>query len=382
MATMEQRGRLTWKRLISSLERHHDAVAAQLPELKDAGRVQDLQQAINATLTTARAGMSGALVASPAQLKQQLKAQIADIHERCDALDQAAVHARDGAQDGTHLQISAFTSSVSSSSHDSPLGSSQQIPAPKRARSARGSSKENAVPPTAPLPQPATRKVSAVRKTSMTKRAASSKPSTNAGTKKRPVRNAHSNASTLDPAATPLPAPDDAQLAAAGALIELNRSPETSFTNIPSSASSTSFITPSANSKKRAYTVYEDDTSSPYLPQSHEPVSSPPAPKRRVLAPARYAPVPALAQGLSASEVFALGVEYALQHFAANEGYEGEDMRAWVEGQLGLQAPSPSRSSLDMGVASTGGAMATGPGDVSVLHSAVGGGRRSFWDIV
>ena len=328
MTTMERRGRLTYERLITGLERHHDALLTQLPDLKDAGRVQNLQQVINVALKAARAGMSGALVASPARLKQELKAQIADIHAQCDAIDEASAQAHDG------TQISAFTSSALISNHESSLPSTQQTPAPKRAHGARDSSKENAVPPAASVPQSATRKVSAVRKTPITKRVSSSKSTTNAGIKKRPARNTRSKGSSQDVTATPLSAPDDAQLAAAGALIELNRSPETSFNTLTSSTSSSSFITPSTNGKKRAYSVYEDDTSSPYLPQSQEPASSSPAPKRRMLAP--YAPVPALAQGLNLPEAFTLGVEYALQHFAANDGYEGERMRAWVEGQLGL----------------------------------------------
>lgn len=380
MTAVERSGRLTWERLISSLERHHDAVAAQLPELQNAGRVHDLQQAINATLTVARAGMSGTLVASPAQVKQQLKVQIADIHVLCDAVDQAAVHAQGGAQDGT--PISACTSSAFGGSHNSPLASAYQISASKRAHSPRDSSKEISIPPAAPLPQPATSKVSSVKKTPITKCAGSSKPSDNADIKKRPARNARSKAPILDLAAPPLSAPNDAQLAAAGALIKLNRSPETSFTNIPFPVTSARFATPSTNSKKRAYSVYEDDASSPYLPQSQKPASSPPALKCRMLAPATYAPVPALTQGLSGAEVFALGVEYALQYFAANEGCEGKDIRAWVEGQLGLQAPPPPRSSLNMGIGSTGGALATSTGYVSVLHSAVESGRRGFWDVV
>ncbi|KAF3033704.1 hypothetical protein E8E11_000197 [Didymella keratinophila] len=370
---MARRGRLTYQRLITSLERHYGALFTQLPELKDAGRVQNLQQAINVALNTARAGMSGALVSSPAQIKQELKTQIANIHAQYDAVYQASVQAHDGAQ------ISAFTLSASFSNHESSLPSTQQTLAPKRARGARDSSKENAVPPAAPVPQPATRKVSAVRKTPITK-CAISKPTTNAGIKKRPVRNTSSKASTQNLIATPLPAPDDAQLAAAGALIELNRSPEISFTTLTSSTSSSSFITPSASGKKRTYSVYEDDTSSPYLPRSQEHASSSPAPKRCMLAP--YAPVPELARGLSVSEAFALGVEYVVQHFASLDGYEGEGMRAWVEGQLTLQTPLPSRVSLDMGASGTGGDMATGSGNVNVSQSAVGASSRGFWNVV
>jgi hypothetical protein len=379
MTTTERRGRLTYGRLITSLERHYDAVATQLPELQDARRVQILQRAINVALNTARAGLSGALVASPAQLKQELKEQIAETHVRCDAVDDASVQAHDGAPDG--VQINACTSSVSSGNHDSLLASCQQI-APERARGARDSSKENAVPPTAPVAQPATRKVSAVRKTPITKRAASSNPTTNTGIKKRPARDTCSKASTKDHTATPLPVPDNADLAAADALIELKRSPETSFTLLASSSSSSTVITPSTNRKKRANSVYEDDTSPPHLLQSQELASSSPGPKRRMLALARYEPVPILAQGLSASEVFALGVEYALQHFSANEGYEGEQMRAWVENQLGLQTPSPPRAPLEVDISGTGGSMAISPVNDSFSHSAIGGGRRAFWDVV
>ncbi|KAF3044126.1 hypothetical protein E8E12_010146 [Didymella heteroderae] len=353
---MERRCRLTYERLISSLERHHDAITVQLPELKDAGRVQDLQTAINVALTTARAGMSGAPVASPAYLKQELKAQITSIHERCDALDKASAH-------DTHIGV--FTPSTISGKKDSPLTSSEQIPALKRAHGTRDSSKENSVPPAALAPHATTRKLSAVKKTPITKRAPISKPPTNTGIKKRSAPNTRSKASTQDLTDTPLSATDDAErLAAADALIGLKHSPETSLTSFTSSTTSSSFFTPSANSRKRAHSVYEDDASSLHVPQSQEPVSSPPTPERRVLAPKRYAEVPALAKGLSVSEVFALGVEYAVQHLPANLRSDGEEMRAWVEQQLGLQVPSPSGVSLSMGVSNNGGE------------------KRGFWDVV
>jgi hypothetical protein len=374
MTTMERRGRLTYERLITSLERHREALLTQLPELKDAGRVQNLQQVINVALNTAHAGMSAALVASPAQLKQELKAQIANIHAEYDVAYEASVQAREG------TEISAFISSASLGNHESSLPSTQRTPASKRAHGARDSSKENAVPPAAPVTQPATRKFSTVRKIPITKRAASSKPPTNAGIKKRPARNTRSKTSIQDVATTPLSAPDDAQLAAAGALIELNHSSETSITTLTSSVSSFNFITPSTSGKKCTYSVYADGTSSPYATQSQEPLSSSPVPKRRILAP--FTPVPELARGLSVSEAFALGVEYVVQHATIINRYKAEDMRAWVEGQLGLLTPSPPRASLVMGISGTGGDMATAAGNVNSSRSAVGGSSRDFWHVV
>lgn len=376
MIATERRGRLTYERLINSLERYRDVVTSQLPELKNAERIRDLQLAINFALTAAHAGMSGALVASPAQLKRDLKAQIANIHARCDVVDKAPVQACDSA-----VQINACTSSASGGNHVSSPSLPHQISEPKCAHSICEGSKENVVLPTTSVPQPATRRVSAVRMTPIIKRAASSKSPTNPGTKKHSDRKIRSKTSTQDPITTSLPAPHDAELAAAGALIELKRSPETSSPHLASSISSTSFVTPSANVNKRDYSFYKDGTSSPYLPQSQEPASSSPTPERRMLALNKYAEVPELAKGLSRSEAFALGVEYAVQHLPANLRADGEEMRGWVEEQLGLQMPSPSIIA-SMCVSNSDNGMASSPVDTKASYSTISGGKRGFWDIV
>jgi hypothetical protein len=374
MTTIERRGRLTYKRLISSLERHEGAIVAQLPDLKDAGRLQDLQRAINDALTTARAEMSNAQAIAPALLKQELKAHIADIHQRHDALDEARAQAPGG------TQSSVFAASTASGNSTLSLASSQQIPAPRRTRGTRDSSKENAVPSAALSSQPVTHKISAVRKTPIIKRAKSSKPSTNTGIKKRPARTTRSKAAVPDVTATRPPTTDDADRdverdAAAAALIGLAaHSPESSFTSLSSSNSSSSFITPSTSGKKRTYSVYKDDTSSqPNIHPSPQGFpSSSPAPKRRMLAPTEYAEVPVLAQGLSLSEAFALGVEYAVQHLPSHLESDGEELRAWVEEQLGLQIPLSSKASSNMGVGDTGGGMT----------ARLSGGKKGFWDVV
>ncbi|KAF1923867.1 uncharacterized protein M421DRAFT_9304 [Didymella exigua CBS 183.55] len=364
---MERCGRLTYERLINSLGQLYGAVGAQLPDLKDAGRVQDLQQVISDALTTARTGMRGALVASPAQLKRKVKAQIADIHERHDTIDEAEAHAQDDTR-------ATFSSSTATGNANPSL--SQQTPASKRTRGVRDSSKENAVPPAAPSPEPTSRRLSAIRKTTITKRVTSTKSPTTAGIKKRPTRTTRSKAAPQNVTATPLPftEEDDRRAAASALLVLSEHSPETSFAPFTSPLSGT---TPStASSKKRTHSIYEDNTSSPYTPPSQDLPRSSPPPKRHILAPARYAPVPVLAHGLSVPEAFALGVEYVVQHFSSSEGAEGETMRVWVEDQLGLRNPARSDDPVGMGLSG-----------VTTVHGVRmgrrgGGARNAFWDVV
>lgn len=375
MTTTERRGRLTYERLINSLERLHGAVGAQFPDLKDAGRAQDLQRAITDVHTTARAGISGAFVASPAQLKQEIKAHVTQIHERHDAIDEAEGHAQDDAQ------IRALSSSAASGNLNPSLALSEQTPALKRARGTRDSNKENAASPATPCFQPPARKLSAVRKTTITKRATSSKSPITAGIKKRPSRSTRSKLAVHDLTVTPQPSTDEAdRRAAAAALLGLaEHSPETSFTSFTSSSRG---ITPPTAGRKRTHRVYEDDTSFQHPTQSQGYVGSSPLPKKHVLASGTYAPVPVFDEEMSVQQAFLMGIEYAVRHLASSGDSEGEELRAWAEKQLRSQTAPQFDKPLEMDRNNADDGTTTVREAAGVGHSAVDGGKKGFWDVV
>ncbi|KAF2627166.1 hypothetical protein BU25DRAFT_458963 [Macroventuria anomochaeta] len=373
---MGRHGRLTHERLVTSLERLHGAVGVQFPDSKDFERAQNLQRVIKNALTAARAGMSGASAATPVQLKREVEARIVEIHERHNEIDEQEEHAnKDTANSALH-------SSAANINHPSLNPSMWNNAAPRRTPCTPDSGKENTTPPAAPSQHPATRKSSAVKKTTITKRVPSSKPSTIAGIKKRPSRTTRTKPAAQLPITTPLLATDEEdRRAAAAALLGLaEHSPDSSFI----ARSSSSDITPSTGGK-RARCVYEDDVIFNDTNHSQEFASSSPVQKRRVLGPGVYAPVPRLSEGVGVKQGFAMGVDYALQQLSNNEKFRGEELRAWVGKELGLQDSPQLYRHSDMDHNGDGRMMAVqyaSRGTVDVGLGNGGGGRKGFWDVV
>ena len=381
MAAMARHGRLTHERLVVSLERLHGAVEAQFPELKDIQRAQDIQRVIKDALTAARAGMSGASVASPVQLKREVEARIVGVHERHNELEE-----RDDSSNSSAVELFS-----TSGRHTSLPTSQQKTPAPRRTRHTLERGKENTTP-TAPSQQPFLPKLSAIKKTTITKRATSSKPSTTAGNKKRHSRNTRNKPTTQPPAATPLPISDEAdRRAAAAALLDLaEHSPETSFASaasLSSDATSSSGATPSTGGK-RARDVYENNGTSNHTNHFPECASSSPAQKRYILAPGTYAPTPRLDAGMSVQQGFMMGVEYAVQQLSGHEGFQreevAEDLRRWVGSELGLQGCTQLEGSLNVGRNGANGSIVmVRDADCGAVNVASGGGAgKRFWDVV
>lgn len=312
---MDRSGRLSYARLVASLERLSASVSVKFPQAKDTGRARDLQQAIKDTLADAHAGAQGAPIAPPVQLKRKLEARIAAIHNQHD-----------------------------SSPTDADPATSMRAPS--------NSEKENSTPPTVPTCA-VPRRVSAVKKTTITARPTRS--TTGAGVKKRasrskpPIQAKHLTRST---------ASDEAdRQAAAEALLELASSPYTSFSSSVSSSftsshSSQIFFTPSTGSgsdslKRKRDTDTSDDipstldtgsqTTAPHHHHANNADSSPAAKKRMLFMPP-YAPLPSLAVATSAHQSFALGIGYAVQHFTALQTTTGgEELKTWVTTQLDMR---------------------------------------------
>ena len=305
--------------------------------------------------------MRGAPGASPVQLKRELEACIEEIHSRSemDALTKS----------------STLVSSADSHNHASSRSATRKDSAPRRARGSSDSSgKENASPPAAPSPA---RKLSAVRKTPITKRTA-----TRAGVKPHPSRSARSKPTLQTAAAPPLPATDEAdRRAAAAALLGLaEHSPETSFTSF---ASSGSVFTPSSG-EKRTREVYEDEhppfAARPFPDRSGSPAS----PKRCGSARGTFVPVPRLDECVDVQRAFSMGVEYAVRHLCPSPGLAGAELQAWVAAGLGLQSVQQLDGSLNEDFSrATGGVAAVWDTDHKALDSTGGrGGGKGFWDVV
>lgn len=335
---MDRRGRLTYERLSNSLERIQGAVKNQFSEPKDRERAQDLQRVINDALAAARAGMSGAAMAPPVQLKREVEARIVEVHERWNEVCEQREYAAEGFQKIDKIGSSSLDGVGASMGASLPRTS-----APGRTARSRESGKENVTPPAAHAPKDAAKKISAVKKTPITKRATTKKPSSTAGVKKRPLTRTIRSKSTAPPipTATQLPADDADCRAAAAALVGLSEQ-SISAPLVTAAPPSTSVLIPPIHGKKRTHAVYAEAPESPCSPNQAHPSDSP-APKRRLLTPAAYAPVPQLEPRIGAQRAFGLGVEYAVQHLCPRGG-EGEErvmgLRLWVESQLEQQDTS------------------------------------------
>ena len=377
---MERRSRLTYERLVHSLERLHSAVDAQFPDPEDTERVQDLRRVINDTLTTARAGISGATAESPVQLKRDLEARIVEIHERHSTAN--------GCDDQIKVGIKNLRP-TSSNKHTSPNPSTQKTHASRRNSYSPEGGKENAKPAITPSNHPLTKTLSAVKKTTIIKRP-SSKPTGTDSVKKRSFRTTRNKTKPLTPAIAPSTATDeDNRRAAAAALLGLaEHSPETSFTSFTTATtSSPSVVVPSTSVRKRARVVYEDEVASSQDALYDGYVSSSPPLKRHMLKEGTYASVPRLVGGLSAKRAFVRGVEYAVQHLSKSNSLEmerGEKLEAWVRKELGLS------NFLDVDKGTSVGHQVNFDDDEvpqDVVSAGVGGDgigveKKGFWNVV
>lgn len=377
---MERRSRLTYERLAHSLERLHSAVDAQFPDPEDTERVQDLRRVINDTLTTARAGMSGATAESPVQLKRELEAHIVDIHER---------HSTTNGYDDQRKAGIKSIRPTSSNEHPSLSPSTQKTHASRRISHKPEGGKENAKPAITLSNHPLTKTLSAVKKTTITKRP-SSKPTGTDSVKKRSFRTTRNKTKPLTPAIAPFTATDeDDRRAAAAALLGLaDHSPETSFTSFTTATTSTpSVVVPSTSGRKRARVVYEDDVASSQYALFQEHISSSPPPKRHMLEEGTYASVPRLIGGLSAKRAFMRGVEYAVQLLSKSNSFEverGEELEAWVRKKLGLSDCLDVDKIMNIGhqVNVDDGEVAQDVVSAGVGEDGIGVEKKGFWDVV
>ncbi|KAF1350592.1 hypothetical protein EJ07DRAFT_184050 [Lizonia empirigonia] len=371
---MDRRGRLTYERLSNSLERIQGAAKVQFSEPKDRERAQDLQRVINDALAAARAGMSGAAMAPPVQLKREVEARIVEVHERWNEVCEQREYAAEGVQ-----KIHKIGSSSLNGVEASMGASLRKTSAPGRTARSPESGKENVTPPAAYAPQDTAKKISAVKKTLITKRATTKKPSSTAGVKKRPLTRTIRSKSTAPPipTATLLSADDAECRAAAAALLGLSeQSSSTPF--LTAAPSSTSVLIPPIYGKKHTHAVYAEAPQSPCSPNQFHPSSSP-APKRRLIAPAAYAPVPQLEPRIGAQRAFVLGVEYAVQHLCPCGGEDeerGVGLKMWVESQVEQQ----DSSELEGAREGRYGSHNQGCESAQVGKGIVAG--RGFWDVV
>ena len=377
---MERRSRLTYERLVHSLERLHSAVDAQFPDPEDTERVQDLRRVINDTLTTARAGMSGATAESPVQLKRELEAHIVEIHERHSNTNGCDDQIKAGIED---------LRSASSNKHTSLNPSTQKTYVSGRTSYSPEGGKENAKPAVTPSNHSLTKTLSAVKKTTIIKRP-NSKPTGTDSVKKRSFRTTRNKTKPLTPAIASFTATDeDDRRAAAAALLGLaEHSPETSFTSFTTATtSSPSVVVPSTSGRKRARDVYEDDVASSQHTLFDEYVSSSPPPKRHMLEEGTCASVPRLIGGLSAKKAFMRGVEYAVQHLSKSNSLEterGEGLEAWVRKELGLSDCLDVDKSMDVGhqVNFDDGEVPQDVVSAGVGGDGIGVEKKGFWDVV
>lgn len=373
---MERRARLTYERLVSSIGRLYDAVEVQFPERKDIRRAQDLKQVIDNALRTAHAGMSGAPVALPVQLKRDIEARIVEVHEQHNEVEERKHQANDDTQN------SAFQSHALSGDYASTSISKQKTAVPTL--HALDSGKENATASAAPSRLHSTQKPSAIKKTTITKRVTNSKPSTPAGIRNRPTRPARNKSSIQIPTVSPISTTDEAdRRAAAAALLGLADHSPNSSSVTPTSSSNA--LTPSTGGgKKRTYAVYKDDVEFPSGPQNQTRsyAGSSVVPKKRMIGAGIYAPVPRLETGMGAQMAFLKGVEYVLGQMAAREGLEREEglkgLRVWVAQELGMRDSFGLRGSEEIG--RSGGCGSTVYNDADMKSISTGG--KGFWDVV
>lgn len=372
MASSKNSAKLTYERLERSFERLHDSVLTQFPELKDAARARNLQDAINEALYIARLGEGNVTVDSPGQVKRNLKIRIAEIHEEHDALDALATADTTAASEPGISAIAA--SSANSNTRDAP--------ARKRTRRSTASEQlqENRLLATAaPSAQtPISRALSTVKKTHIPARSTTTKstasipkatpsiappPAPTAHTRRN---NAHRRArSPRAPFADPA-AEDAEQRAVALALLRLaeHGRPTASF---PSSSGGGGgggggdsayrgvqdlplYTSPPAARTKRVRGVEGSE--------HHPDVGG--AAKRSCVRP----PLPCLA-GLDAPRAFEAGVQYAVELM----GGKGEGVVGWVQVELRR------------------GSSGEGDGVVGGVGRGEGGGQgrgggRGFWDVI
>ncbi len=329
---MERHSRLTYERLVNTFIRLQGAIKVHFPDSQHRERASDLQSTIDDALNLAHDGMSGAYVISPVELKRQVEAKIQEIHERHDAIEE-----HDNVPSTSDVNTAAGPSAAASNPHPSLGGNSsltRNAPVLRRTSRTLNKGKENATPSAVPAQPLVPKKPSAVVKTTITKRPTSKRYTTYPPPPESPLSDA------------------DERRAAAAALLGLctQPSPVLSFGTPYTPPSST---TVSADKgKKRARSDFEDQES-PDSTRAQDPTteaSSPPAPKRRMLAPATYAPIPEIKANSTAQEAFVLGVQYAVEQLQGCVPPEGAGLAA------GLQR--------------------------SVVEALGGGRRKDFWAVV
>ncbi|KAJ4990535.1 hypothetical protein SVAN01_03982 [Stagonosporopsis vannaccii] len=376
MADSAKSGKLTYERLGRSLERLYDSVLIQLPDLKDAARARDLQQIINDSLYAARLGEERVAVDSPAQLKRELKIRIAEIHAEHDKLDAVAANATTEPAISTGTFAATVANSNINSNVNSNINSNINSPtqtSQSRKRTRRSSQQEN--PTARAAPQAAGPAVlSAAKKTPIIRRGAPPKSTTskraNANAAITPPRTAvriekrrrHTTPSRRRATPPPWSADQDAEEAAqravAMALLKLSEHggsapSRTASTAVYQGVSSLPlYVSPPQplasatrrdRGRKRALADQEEDEEE--AAAAAAVVSSPPMRARAL------PPLPSL-HGLTASQAFEAGAQYAVGQLGGGEG-----VMAWVRERLG-----------------------GGTGEGRKLGGGVVG--RGFWDVV
>lgn len=388
---MERRGRLTYERLLKSLERLQGAIETQFLERKDSGRVKDLHRVINDALATARAGMSGTAIASPVQLKRHVEARIVEVHERHNNTDEREEHT--AATFDPDINCEHVAPVIAHELKTPPSHMSQENSCLVRTLRSPNSGKENTAPTVAPTCSTSMKKPCAVKKTAIAKRTTNKRPST-AGIKKRAsTRTNRSKPKVPLSTNSSLPATDEAdRRAAAAALLGLSeQSPNKTFITAPIPSSSD--IVPRIKGKKRAHSVYRDDASPAELARSQDQArsqlytSNSPALKQATLMPSAYAPIPTLDLSLNLQQSFLLGVEYAIQHVSTHSSSSEGDVAArlseFVMRELGLQSSSDCSKGLDVRHCSGEDGIAARDAESGsrYLKRSMDGGK-GFWDVV
>lgn len=388
---MERRGRLTYERLVKSLERLQGAIDAQFLEQEDSGRVTDLHHVINDALLAARAGMGGTAIASPVQLKRHVEARIVEVHERHNSTEEREEHTATASNTDRNCEHMAPLTA-----HD--LKTSPNYVAQENSRLVRtsrspDSGKENAVPAAAPTRNTSMKKPCAVKKTAIAKRATSKRPSTASIKKRASTRTNRSKPKVPLSIASSLPATDEAdRRAAAAALLGLSeQSPNKPLVTAPTPSSSD--MTSRTKGKKRAHSVYRDGISPAKLAQSQDQIppqlheSSSPVLEQATLMPSIYAPVPTLDLSVNVQQSFLLGVEYAIQqvsrHLPSSEVNVVAELSEFVMRELGLQGSSDCDKALDVHHCSEEGdivAQDAESGSKNLEWSRDAG--KGFWDVI
>jgi hypothetical protein len=341
-------------------------------------------------LDMARKGVQGTMcgndIKTPVELKREVERRIGGVHEWYDGVGEVGGYiVKEGAGEGCETSVG---------------GAGDEA---KKSRSPE-SGKENTCPQPAVDKIKEKKKVSAVRKTPITKQPSGKKPSASFRTSTR--KKTTSTTASVPPTTTTITTTREeveenaAHHAAATALLDLsfsshdNHSPGPSFTSaVASSPLADTTTTPSTRGKKR---VYESEAEAEAEAEAEDEdeantTTSRPHKRAKIL---HFHPLPTFAREETAQEGFLKGVEYAVAHFKTCEMHiDGEcgfeqlaGLTGFVRGELGLNA-------RDCGTQMTGTRYAdNAENGVAALESGrdLGVGvekegkakTRAFWDVV